>query len=246
MARIRSNHSRTFGAATRIIAGLAIASLTLSGCVSYTNVPEPESAPAFKSANHFQAKKVTAAALAEIIERYPMRDANGQYSVNLPAGTTLESAQEIVSNLPEGVVIPFEGMDASIPTYHIGRIWIRVSDAKVDVLYPARSFDGTGFVGNATVWINGGVRTWNINRVQHWAPGTIAVPPLYVPIPKAELEMMDDSEMIDEPDVVEDMPEREPETEPVVEQETIEESVPEQVDAPSSGSEPYREVPVDD
>lgn len=242
MARIRSNHSRTFGAATRIIAGLAIASLTLGGCVSYTNVPEPESAPAFKSANHFQAKKVTAAALAEIIERYPMRDANGQYSVNLPAGTTLESAQEIVSNLPEGVVIPFEGMDASIPTYHIGRIWIRVSDAKVDVLYPARSFDGTGFVGNATVWINGGVRTWNINRVQHWAPGTIAVPPLYIPISKDELEMMGEEERNDEPDVVEDMSEREP----VVEQETIEESVPEQVDAPASGSGMYREVPVDD
>ncbi len=242
MARIRSNHSRTFGAATRIIAGLAIASLTLGGCVSYTNVPEPESAPAFKSANHYQAKKVTAAALAEIIERYPMRDAQGRYSVNLPAGTTLESAQEIVSNLPEGVVIPFEGMDASIPTYHIGRIWIRVSDAKVDVLYPARSFDGTGFVGNATVWINGGVRTWNINRVQHWAPGTIAVPPLYVPISKDELEMMGEEERNDEPGVVEDMSEREP----VVEQETIEESVPEQIDAPASGNEPYREVPVDD
>ncbi len=119
---------------------------------------------------------------------------------------------------------------------------MRVSDAKVDVLYPARSFDGTGFVGNATVWINGGVRTWNINRVQHWAPGTIAVPPLYIPISKDELEMMGEEERNNEPDVVEDMPEREP----VVEQETIEESVPEQVDAPASGSGMYREVPVDD
>ena len=229
-----------------VIAGAALALSTIGGCVSYTNVPEPESAPAFKSANHLQAKQVTAAALGEIVERYPMRDAQGRYSVNLPAGTSLESAQEIVADLPDGVVIPFEGMDSSIPTYHIGRIWIRASGAKVDVLYPSRSFDGTTFIGNATVWFNGGLRRWQFDRIQHWAPGTIPVPPTYVPIPGVELEALkqgvDDEELAsDVQDMGEPMdddvmsePERRSEPEPVETQPV------------NTGGQSYREVPVDD
>jgi hypothetical protein len=216
----------------------------LVGCVSYTNVPEPESAPAFKSANNSQAKRVTSEALSEIIERYPMRDAQGRYSVNLPAGTTLETAEEIAGRLPEGVVIPFEGMDASIPTYHIGRIWIRASDAKVDVLYPARSFDGSAFTGNVTAWLNGGVRSWKINRVQHWAPGTIPVPPIYVPISEEALESeaSDPSDAAD-PVQADEEPVQLPEQADAPEPDTAE-----LVEEPETGStdEPFREVPVDD
>lgn len=220
---------------------------TLAGCVSYTNVPEPQSAPAFKSANNFQAKRVTSAALGEIIERFPMRDAEGRYSVNLPAGTSLESAREIAERLPEGVVIPFEGMDDSIPTYHIGRIWIRASDAKVDVLYPARSFDGSEFTGNVTVWLNGGIRDWNINRVQHWAPGTIPVSPTYVPVSKEELETRGESEDVElEPSAGEEIRVQQADPESTDEVSRNEEPVPEQIETSPSSGDPYREVPVDD
>lgn len=246
MARRTRTDSRTLKTPAMVIVGAALALSTIGGCASYTNVPEPESAPAFKSANHLQAKKVTAAALEEIVERYPMRDAQGRYSVNLPAGTSLESAQEIVADLPEGVVIPFEGMDPSIPTYHIGRIWIRASGAKVDVLYPSRSFDGTTFIGNATVWFNGGIRRWRFDRIQHWAPGTIPVPPTYVPIPEEELEAL--TQGVDDTDDTPDVPMSSEQMDDDVMSEPKQTSEPESVDAQpaNTGGQSYREVPVDD
>ncbi|MFG0299203.1 MAG: hypothetical protein ACF8K1_06360 [Phycisphaerales bacterium JB047] len=236
-----------------VAAGI-LGTLMLTGCISYTNVPEPESAPAFKSANHSQAIRVTRVALDEVIQRYPMRDAQGHYSVNLPVGTTLESAQKIVQDLPDGVVLPYEGMDDSIPVYHIGRIWIRASDAKVDVLYPARSFDGDAFTGNVTIWLNGGVRTWKLNRVQHWAPGTIGIPPLYVPLPEEVLDQRYTENEGSDSDASfgEELESHEGETETVSEPEPIRNPEPEpqqpttqQPAAPQQGAH-YREIPVED
>ena len=245
MARQTRNSSRTTRTLLAPLTAGLVGTLMLAGCVSYTNVPEPESAPAFKSANHSQAIRVTRVALEEVIGRYPMSDDQGRYSVNLPAGTTIESAQKIIEHLPEGAVLPYEGMDESVPVYHIGRIWIRASDAKVDVLYPARSFDGTEFTGNVTVWLNGGVQRWRVSRVQHWAPGTIGVPPLYIPITQEELdrrEMIDD----DEPIMSEPEPAAEPEETEIETPEASEEAEPEESQvAPETGGQ-YRQVPVDD
>lgn len=251
MAAKHRTSSRTF-IATTVLAAL----LGVGGCVSYTNVPEPTSAPAFQSANHRMSIKVTRTALHKVISRYPMRDAQGRYSVNLPAGTTLESAQSIVMGLPEGVVIPYEGMDPSIPVYHIGRIWIRASDAKVDVLYPARAFDASAFTGTVTVWMRGGVQPWRVSRVQHWAPGTIPTPPLYVPLSKEAIEAretmntekapagLDAVGATSTPDAFVQTPE------PTLEQQPQEHSI-EPAREPSALPEPdpaqmYRQIPVDD
>jgi hypothetical protein len=254
MAARQCKSSRTIRSTRMLNAALLTGVFAVSGCVSYTNVPEPTSALAFESANHFQSIKVTRTALEEVVFRYPMRDGQGRYSINLPAGTTLESAQSIVRNLPEGVVIPYEGMDESIPMYHIGRIWIRASDAKVDVLYPARAFDGSAFEGTVTVWMSGGVQPWRVARVQHWAPGTIATPPVYVPLPKAELEMMsDDDEPRDDAqsggDAARSDAQPAPDSEPEV---TMPEAVPEpaveanEQDEQGDPNAIYRQVPIDD
>ncbi len=150
-----------------------------SGCVSYTNVPVPESAPAFKSANHFQSIAVVRKALAKVIEQYPVE---GVYAINLPTGTSPESFEQVIAGLPEGAIIPHEGMSSEIPVYHIGRVWIRASDAKVDVVYPFRGADDRVENQNVTVWLSGGVRKWRVYRQQHWAAGTIPTPPVYVPV----------------------------------------------------------------
>ncbi len=150
-----------------------------SGCVSYTNVPVPESAPAFKSANHFQSIAVVKKALATVIEQYPVE---GTYMINLPVGTSPESFEQVIAGLPEGAIMPHEGMDSGTPVYHIGRVWIRASDAKVDVIYPFKRADGRIEDQNVTVWLSGGVRKWRVYRQQHWAAGTIPTPPVYVPV----------------------------------------------------------------
>jgi hypothetical protein len=248
MAATRRTSSRTFTPRFLLGSTLALTVLTGGGCVSYTNVPEPDSAPAFTSANNLQAIKVTRKALEEVIYRYPMRDGQGRYSINLPSGTTLETAGDIANGLPQGIVIPFEGMDTSIPTYHIGRIWIRASDAKVDVLYPARSFDGSSFMGTVTVWMRGGM-AWRVTRVQHWAPGTIPTPPIFVPLPKeatVEREMMNDEQDVAAPQPTQPAPSMpEPIEEPTDDIDTESEMVGE-TPATNEGSGTYRQIPVAD
>jgi len=162
------------------ISGLLIG---LAGCVSYTNVPVPASAPAFESANHWASISVITEALATVIAKHPPA---GDFVINLPTGTTPETFEKIIAELPAGAIMPFEGMDSDLPVYHIGRVWIRASDAKVDVIYPFTGYDGAKSDQNVTVWLNGGVRRWRAYREQSWSAGTIPTPPIYVPIVEAD------------------------------------------------------------
>ncbi len=162
------------------ISGLLIG---LSGCVSYTNVPVPASAPAFESANHWASVSVITEALSTVIAKHPPK---GDYVINLPAGTTPETFEKIIAELPAGATMPFDGISSDLPVYHIGRVWIRASDAKVDVIYPFTGYDGAKSDQNVTVWLNGGVRRWRAYREQSWSAGTIPTPPIYVPIVEAD------------------------------------------------------------
>lgn len=159
----------------------------LGGCVSYTNVPVPESAPAFTNANHSQTITVMTRAIEAVIAMHPPR---GEYVVNLPTGTSFETCELIAEQLPEGVIVAYEGMDdeteGMLSVYHIGRVWIRAATSKVDVVYPFTGENGVTSDQCVTVWLRGGVRSWREVRMQHWAAGTIPTPPIYVPIPVQE------------------------------------------------------------
>lgn len=157
-----------------------------SGCVSYTNVPVPNSAPAFKHANSGASIKSMVAALDRVILKHPMRDGQSRYALNLPAGTTPETASIVVSRLPKGAMLPYEGMEESVPVYHISRIWLRGASGKVDVVYPIDAETD----GGVTVWVHGGDRSWYVERLQYWSPGTVPTPPLYIPM-DGEVGVMD-------------------------------------------------------
>jgi len=210
-----------------LMVAVALSSLLWGvGCVSYTNVPVPSSAPAFKHANSGGAIKSIVASLDRVILKHPMVDGSGGYAVNLPAGTTPETARTIVSRLPDGAMVPFEGMGDDVPVYHISRIWLRGVRGKVDVVYPFVDQRGVKVDGGVTVWVHGGDRSWYVERMQYWAPGTVPAPPVYVPVGRdgaVNTEVMDEDdfetpmteseldaeidlegEMIDEPGVVED------------------------------------------
>lgn len=167
-------NNRMFGFMVLMGFGLALC----GGCVSYTNVPEPSTAPAFKHANSGSSIKTIVASVERVVNRHPMRDASGRYAVNLPAGTTPKTAQTIVSRLPVGAMVPTFDMDSSVPVYHISRVWLRGSSGKVDVVYPLSD----GLDGGVTVWLHGGDQPWYVKRTQYWAPGTIPTPPVYVPV----------------------------------------------------------------
>ncbi len=177
--------ARGLGLVGSIGVGLGLG-LSLGGCVSYTSVPVPESTFAFESANHTQSIKVVAAAINAVQDRLPVDE---PYLLNLPSGTTPETYSAIASQLSGDPMMPTEDMRDEfdlMPIYHIGRIWIRASDAKVDVIYPTKDALGNTVEQSLTLWVSGGVRPWRVHRFQHWAPGTIETPPMYVPVIETE------------------------------------------------------------
>ncbi|MBL4809359.1 MAG: hypothetical protein JKY43_04795 [Phycisphaerales bacterium] len=167
---------------------VAIASVSLLwgvGCVSYTSVPEPSRGIAIGHTNSGGSIKTIVASLERVVVRHRMRDEFGKYAVNLPVGTTPETAEIIISRLPVGAILPYEGMGEAgglMPVYHIGRIWLRGSSGKVDVVYPMLDAGGQRIDGGVTVWVHGGDRPWYIKRMQYWAPGTVPTPLMYVPL----------------------------------------------------------------
>ncbi|MBL4697862.1 MAG: hypothetical protein JKX70_03415 [Phycisphaerales bacterium] len=215
------------------LTGLAGMSLFGTGCVSYTNVPVPASAPAFKNANHMQSISVVTRALEAVIAEH---EVVGDYAINLPVGTTPETFDKIIAKLPAGATMPFDGMSTDMPTYHIGRVWIRASDAKVDVIYPFTGLDGITTDQNVTVWLSGGVRRWKAYRQQHWTAGTIPTPPVYVPAWNDDAQPeIQSSEMVDEM-IQEDQP-------AIVTEPTAQPKP--NIDEHNEAGNGYREVPVE-
>lgn len=185
-------------AALRLVSVIAAAGMlgtglgSLSGCTSYTNVPGPESAPAVMNPNGIQAERVTRAALIWAVRRHPVE---GPFVLNLPVGTSMETANGIAAAVGMGATVPMS-TDVDLPVYHVTRVWIRMSDAKVDVLYPMTDGSGEQVERAVTVWLNAGVRPWTATRGQYWNPGTVPVPPIYVPLPDAELQAIREAEKL--------------------------------------------------
>lgn len=175
--------------ATGMLAGLA-GLTSLSGCTSYTNVPGPESALAGQDPNARQPSRAVEAALLWTVRRHPV---DGPFVINLPPGTSTETAQAIAGALGPMAQIP-ESATTSLPVYHVSRVWIRLSDGKVDVVFPTRDGLGREIQRGVTTWMNSGLRSWTVTRGQYWAPGTVPVPSMWVPIPQAELDAIANAE----------------------------------------------------
>lgn len=159
----------------------------LTGCTSYTNVPSPDNALYGQDPNARQASAATLAGLRWVVRKHPV---SGAYLINLPFGTSTETAERIAASLGPGATIP-DGSSMNLPTYHVPRVWIRLSDAKVDVVYPVQGPDGVPFNRGVTAWLHAGVRPWTVSRGQYWIPGTVDVPPTWVPVPQAQLDAME-------------------------------------------------------
>lgn len=232
---------------TILAIGVVFSVIALGGCVSYTNVSGPESPPSFHNPNHFAAVDVTGTALDWVITRHGPGDGSG-YVVNLPEGTSQESAMEIFAKFPGGAVWPTSADQDPLGMFHVGRVWIRASEAKVDVVYPFTMLNGGTGQRGVTVWLQGGVRDWRVIRGQYWSPGTVVVPEVSVPVLNEEgfFDRWTGSDSGDtEPaqadpasDVISGTsPAVEPEPEPVAQPAPSE---------PGDGSALWREIPVGD
>lgn len=158
--------------------------LLLTGCASYANVPEPESSPSVTSPNARQPRAAMTAALQRVLRQYPPGRGTTRFAVNLPTKVSPENAAEILAALGPGAELATLE-NAELPTYDIGRIWIRAGSAKVDIFRPVvelgRQADGTYEQQAITVWMEGGLGPWRTVRTQKWAVGAFPRPELSEP-----------------------------------------------------------------
>lgn len=191
--------------------GVALAG-GLGGCTSYTNVAERESYNDGQDPNSRTASSAARTALEWVTLRH---GTPGAYAINLPEGTSLETADRIAEALGPNAVIP-TSETVDLPTFHVGRVWIRLSEAKVDVVYPMSTFDGRQIVRGVTVWMNADFGGWKVRRGQYWSPGTVPPPPIWVPIPQAELDAIRAAEeaAAEAASNPQPQPETQPETQP--------------------------------
>lgn len=116
-------------------------------------------------------------ALVRVIDRFP--PGTRQFAVGLPEGVSIETIDEILGALGPGAELagPRTG---DLPTYSIGRIWIRSGKAKVDIFRPVSELgpraDGTYERQAITVWLEGGLDPWHITRMQRWEVGAFPRP----------------------------------------------------------------------
>lgn len=153
------------------------------GCASYVNVPEPDSPAAVSSPNARQPRAVMATALRRVVTLYPPGPETARYGVALPPGTTAQTTDEILAALgPQAA--PVFGM-SDLPTYTVGRIWIRSGKAKVDIFRPVveigRQAGGLYEKQAITVWLEGGLDPWRVRRVQVWEIGAFPNPDIADP-----------------------------------------------------------------
>lgn len=185
---------RGIGSKFGVVLGLTAAgALGLFGCASYTNVPEAGRVGEAENVNAWGTRAVLASAITEVVETHPARDAQGRYVVNFPVGTYREQALRVIQDLPSGAMLPGEGGAEGAPVYHVARLWLRASSAKVDVVFPS-TVEGKTLERAVTVWMRGGPMLWDVQRMQYWAPGVITTPGLYVPVWEDELRAQRETE----------------------------------------------------
>lgn len=151
-----------------------------AGCVGYSSYPKVEGvAPG--SPNFIQVKPVVIASLKAVAEKYHP-DSAGPYAVNLPAGLTREGREDVFHYLDVNAV-PLSHRTDDLPIYHVGRVWVRGADAKVDIIRPVLELGATPTGAPAyqgmTVWLQGGANRWSVEFIQPWSIGVVEPPELH-------------------------------------------------------------------
>lgn len=116
------------------------------------------------------------------VEHYP--PPTDEYALNLPQGLKREWYLATVREAGPNAR-PLTDETAHLPTYHVGRIWIRSDRAKVDVTRPVFTLGVTSspLDQTTTVWLRRtGWTSWRVEHTQPWAIGVVPTPePYYLP-----------------------------------------------------------------
>jgi len=113
----------------------------------------------------------------DITVRWPM-------VINLPIGMRKIFYDRIAANCGP-LVMPMspEALQSGEPIYHVGRVWVRAHESKVDVYRPVPEIgagaDGKLVYQMITVTLEGGFEPWRVVAGRAWEPGAHPVPETY-------------------------------------------------------------------
>lgn len=166
---------------------LALAAAAGSCAQEYANYP-PITGDDFaaKNVNSPNMRNAMAAALRWTVLRYPPPGGTGPgtFAINLPAGTTEDTYDFVARTVGNGAV-PVTAENASqIPVYHITRVWLRGSIARIDVVRPVFEVEqkprGGSVYRGAEIRLAGGWDPWHVTGSSEYEIGVLEPPALHL------------------------------------------------------------------
>ncbi|MEI7656632.1 MAG: hypothetical protein WCK33_01050 [Phycisphaerae bacterium] len=184
-----------------LVAGVFVAAGGPLGCMQqYSNYPEIPSAKGLKQdPNTPASESAMVAALQFVANRYTpgtmrldaknAREAGEMTTstpmvVNLPVGQRQSYYRRIARRVGPNVAPMTGDVDASLPVYHVTRVWLRFSEGWVDVMRPMPELppgpDGKPVYQTVTLKMTGGFGPWRVLHARAWPPGIDPIPEPYV------------------------------------------------------------------
>jgi hypothetical protein len=179
---MRTNRTCTTRTTAARLLGLSALAALLgggpAGCVGYTTYPAADWQLASDDMNGPPADEIMTESVRWAVERYEAgRD--GSIAINLP-DVVRDRTYSIVAFRAGERVVPLDGENTRLPTYHLTRLWVRGDKAEVDLLRPVSELGasptGDPIIQAVTVYLEGGFSQWRVTRARHWKIGTDAVP----------------------------------------------------------------------
>lgn len=182
-ARMPRSSARSLLAACMTMALAGAAGLT--GCQEYASYPVVGGADvAIRDPNSARMEEMMTGALRWAVVRYPPPPGgNPAAAISLPVGIRPDVYERIAANVgpTPDFAVPVTA-ETQLPTYFVTRVWLRQTEAKVDILRPmyelGRSPAGEPIYGGATVRFRNTGSGFRVVATTEYELGTLDVPPV--------------------------------------------------------------------
>ena len=171
---------------TRTLARITAATLlalSAGSCArEYANYP-PITGDDFavKNVNSQNMRSAMAAALRWTALRYP--PPGNAFAINLPPGVTPATYEAVAQAVGNGAVPLSKENEKSLPIYHITRIWLRGTVARIDVVRPVFEVEnkpgGGPVYRGAEIRLSGGWEPWHVTGSSEYEIGVLEPPALH-------------------------------------------------------------------
>ena len=179
---------------SKFLASAVVLAMCAGGCTSVVYDSNPEGPPSAAEEDPDYAsstvQNLLATSIRWAVESHPppppgVAD-DGWFAINLPRGVTRKQYIAIAERISDRAA-PITPDLGPLPTYHVGWVWMRGDNARVDVARPVYSLarDGEPVYQTTTLHLRRRFASWSVERTQPWRVGVVDLPPVYY-IPTAE------------------------------------------------------------